>query len=120
MNFSLKIKISTTRYPETREFYEQVFGMRVAEEWDDPGDRGVILTFSQRKDEAFLEIYDVNQQHSFAGLSLQFRVSQLDEFVKGLPDSMSFEGPTPRPWGSTYLYFNDPNDIQIIVYEGGL
>ena len=120
MSCSLKTKISTTRYAETRQFYEQVFGMRVAEEWDDPGDRGVILAFSPGKEEAFLEIYEVDEQHSFAGLSLQFRVSRLEDFVSELPASLTFEGPTPRPWGSTYVYLNDPNDIQIVVYEGGL
>ncbi len=94
--------------------------MTVAEEWDEPGDVGVILCLSDNRDEALLEIYLTEQEADFAALSLQFRVDSLSDFEKSLPDNVEYEGPTPRPWGSTYLYLRDPNDIQIIVYEGGL
>ena len=39
--------------------------------------------------------------------------------MTGLPAGVAFEGPTKRPWGSTYVYFEDPNLIRVIVYEGG-
>lgn len=120
MQFALKTKISTPRYLDTRSFYERLFGMTVAEEWDEPGDRGVILSLPEGRQEAFLEVYHVDEPSSLGGLSLQFRVDSLDEFLAGLPEDVPYEGPTPRPWGSTYLYLRDPNDIQVIVYEGGL
>ena len=120
MQLSLKTKISTPKYLATRQFYEQIFGMTVAEEWDEPGDLGAILALPQGRQEAFLEVYHADQPSSFDGLSLQFRVENLDAFVATLPGDLPFEGPTPRPWGSTYLYLRDPNDIQIIVFEGGL
>ena len=120
MKYSLKTKISTPRYLETRTYYETVFGMTVAEEWKEPGDVGVILAFPGGRQEAFLEIYDVEEQRQYDGLSLQFRVDSITDFMKRLPGNIEFEGPTGRPWGSTYLYLRDPNDIQVIVYEGGL
>lgn len=120
MQFSLKTKISTPKYRQTREFFETVFRMRIAEEWNDPGDVGVILALPDGRGEAFLEIYSAEAESSFAGLSLQFRVNSLSEFLSSLPKGISYEGPTARPWGSTYLYLRDPNDIRVIVYEGGL
>lgn len=120
MQLSLKTKISTPKYDQTRTFYESVFGMEVAEEWNDPGDVGVILSLPAGKDEAYLEIYSADSESSFSGLSLQFRVNRVSEFRSTLPRGINFEGPVARPWGSTYLYLRDPNDIQIIVYEGGL
>ncbi|MEQ8300819.1 MAG: VOC family protein [Hyphomonas sp.] len=119
MNFSLKTKISTTRLADTRAFYESVFGMVVAEEWDEPGDKGVILAFRDSAGEAYLEIYDSDQIHEFSGLSLQFKVDSLHDFIGALPSGTVREGPKPRPWGATYLYLTDPNGIQVIVYEGG-
>lgn len=120
MTLSLKTKISTPRYRETRAYFERVFGMVVAEEWNDPGDTGVILAFPGGRQEAFLEVYHAEDESDFDGLSLQFRVGSLAEFVATLPEDVAREGPVARPWGSTYLYLRDPNNIQVIVYEGGL
>lgn len=107
-------------YQETRAFYEGVFGMTAVEEWTEPGDVGAILAFPGGPQKAFLEIYDVDDQRAFDGLSLQFRVDSVAGFLATLSDNIEFDGPTDRPWGSRYLYLRDPNNIQVIVYEGGL
>ena len=120
VKYSLKTKLSTPKYQETRAFYEAVFGMTVVEEWNEFGDVGAILAFPGGCQEAFLEIYEVDDQEVFDGLSLQFRVDSITEFMAALSDNIEFEGPTDRPWGSKYLYLRDPNNIQVIVYEGGL
>ena len=116
---SLKTKITTPRLADTRAFYESLFGLTVVEEWDEPGDKGVILQFPDGHREALLEIYDGQGTQYFVGLSLQFRVDDVESFIASLPAGVSFEGPNRRPWGSTYVYLRDPNDIQVIVYEGG-
>jgi len=117
---SLKTKITTPKMDETAAFYRKVFGMQVAEEWDEPNDRGVILSFSPSSNEAYLEIYDGDATPDFSALSLQFRVDDVNAFRDALPAELDYTGPTPRPWGATYLYLRDPNDLQVIVYEGGL
>ena len=119
MKYSLKTKISTPKYQETKAFYEAVFGMTVVEEWSESRDVGAILAFPGGYQEAFLEIYHVDDQKEFDGLSLQFRVDSLAGFMATLSDNIEFEGPKDRPWGTKYLYLRDPNKIQIIVYEGG-
>lgn len=117
---SLKTKISTPHVEATQRFYERVFGMVVAEAWDEPGDKGVILALPGGKQEAFLEIYDEDPPGGLSGVSLQFRVNSLADFMAALPGDVSYEGPKDRPWGSVYLYLRDPNGIQAIAYEGGL
>lgn len=120
MDFSLKTKVTTPRLAETRDFYVRVFGMTVAEEWDEVDDKGVILAFQNGREEAYLEIYDGPEAFDFSGLSLQFKTGDLDAFVASLDPDIARRGPVARPWGSHYLYLTDPNGIAIIVYEGGL
>lgn len=120
MTLALKTKISTTRLDEMRAFYQRVFGLVVAEEWDDPDDRGVILAFPDGADEAFLELWAVREVEHRGGTSLQFRVPDLGAFLDQLPPDIPYEGPKPRPWGSTYLYLCDPEGLPLVVYEGGL
>lgn len=117
---SLKTKLSTDKLAETTAFYRQLFDLQMLEEWDHPGDKGVILGLGGDRNEALLEIYDSNTGADFSGLSLQFRVADIQAFVRSLPETLEYEGPRVRPWGSTYVYIRDPNDVLIIVYEGGL
>jgi catechol 2,3-dioxygenase-like lactoylglutathione lyase family enzyme len=117
---SLKTKIFTRNLDETRRFYERVFGMVLVEEWDDADDKGVILAFSKERLGALLEIYDDASVRDYSGLSLQFRVTDIAKFQTELPDGLKYDGPKARPWGSQYIYIRDPNNIPVIVYEGGL
>lgn len=119
MHFSLKAKITTPLFQESLDYYQQVLRMQIVEKWDKPNDRGAILAFSDSREEAFVEIYYAKDPHNFSGLSLQFRVDNLERFIEVLPESIERDGPKKRPWGGTYLYLRDPNNISIIVYEGG-
>lgn len=119
VKYSLKTKISTPKYQETRAFYEIVFGMTVVDEWSEFGDDGVILALSGGSQEAFLEVCDVDDPREYDGLSLQFRVASVSDFMAVLSAKIEFEGPIDRPWGSKYLYLRDPNNILVVVYEGG-
>jgi catechol 2,3-dioxygenase-like lactoylglutathione lyase family enzyme len=116
--FTLKTKISTPKWRECVAFYEGVFGMKVAEAWDEPDDRGAILTFREGKQEAFLELYEVNEEHDLRGLSLQFKTPSITDFLASLSKSIPYEGPVRRPWGSTYVYLRDPAGTLVVVFEG--
>ena len=118
LTFSLKTKITTELHLETVDFYKNIFGMVVVEEWDEVDDRGVILALPDGINEALLEIYYGEGLMDFSSISLQFKTDELASFVNQLPESIDRNGPTLRPWGATYLYLRDPNDILIIVYEG--
>ena len=78
---------------------------------------GVILAFADRR-EVLLELYD-GPASDLSGISLQFRVEDVDAFAAGLDLSIEREGPSDRPWGARYLIFADPAGVRIIVYSGG-
>jgi hypothetical protein len=46
-HLSLKTRIFTTKLNETRVFYESLFNMVTVDEWNDPDDKGVILSFDK-------------------------------------------------------------------------
>ena len=115
---SLKTRLSTPLLAETRDWYRDLFGLELLEEWDEPGDRGCILGFPGEVQKALLEICHSETAFDFAGVSLQFRVDDVDAFV--VPDDPRFphRGPEDRPWGSRYLFLTDPNGVAVIVFSG--
>lgn len=114
----LKTKLTTPRFDDTRDWYRNLFGLALLEQWDEPGDKGCILGLARDPGEAFLEIYCGEQATEFAGLSLQFRVEDVDHFPIPAGNRFDHRGPENRPWGSRYLFFTDPNGISVIVFSG--
>ena len=114
---SLKTKIICPNWREVAAFYREHFAMETVEEWDEADDQGVILAFPGRC-EALLEIYD-GPASDLGGISLQFRVEDVDAFAAGLHSSIDRDGPTDRPWGARYLTLADPAGVRIVVYSGG-
>ena len=115
---SLKTRLSTPLLLETRNWYRDLFGLELLEEWDEPGDRGCILGVPGEPRQALIELCHCETGHDFAGVSLQFRVDDLDAFV--VPDDQRFasRGPEERPWGSRYLILTDPNGVSVVVFSG--
>ena len=115
---SLKTKIITPRLAETVAWYRDLLGLDVAEEWDEPEDKGCILSLRGGKGESFLEIYDGPDIAGFSNLGLQFRVPDVGRLR--FPDEPRFahRGPVDRPWGSRYLFFTDPNGISVVLFSG--
>ena len=115
---SLKTKIVTPRLEETRDWYRDLFELELLEEWDEPHDRGCILGIGGESGRAFLEIYYAPAEGQFDGLSLQFRVEDIDSFLVPPDERFTHRGPEDRPWGSRYLFLTDPNGISVIVFSG--
>ena len=115
---SLKTKITTPRFAETRDWYRDLLGLAILEEWDEPDDKGCILGFGAQGSQALLEIYRGEAEADFSGLSLQFRVDDVDGL--DIPDEPRFarRGPEDRPWGSRYLFLTDPNGISVVIFSG--
>ena len=115
---SLKTKLRTPQFDQTRDWYRDLLRLEVLEEWDEPGDRGCILGLAGADGEAFLEIYHCEDQPSFTGLSLQFRVDDVHALVVPDEERFAHKGPVDRPWGSKYLFFDDPNHVSVVVFSG--
>lgn len=115
----LKVRIETPLFQEAVSFYKKYLGMKVLKSWDEDGDKGLILGLScSTKSEAFLELAYADNRKPHEGLSLQFRVQSLAAIEKKLRGEWEFRGPEERPWGSSYLYIQDPTGMQVILYEG--
>lgn len=115
---SLKTKIITPRLAETRDWYRDLLGLAVLEQWDEPADRGCILGFGGADSEALLEIYSGTGEADFSGLSLQFRVDDVDRLDIADEPRFARRGPEDRPWGSRYLFLADPNGISVVIFSG--
>ncbi len=115
---SLKTRLSTPLLRETRDWYRDLFGLELIEEWNQAGDSGCILGLPGHGNQALLEIHHCETGFDFGGLSLQVRVDDVDAFIP--PDDMRFanRGPEDRPWGSRYVFFTDPNGVSVIVFSG--
>ena len=109
----LKIRIETPFFRESIAFYSEHLGMTVLESWDENGDKGAILGLgSSAQGEAFLELAYVDTQKTYEGISLQFRVRDLVVVADKLRGHLEIRGPEVRPWGSTYLYLEDPSSVR--------
>lgn len=118
---AIKTRIDSDEFAETRAFCGEILGLEVLAVWDHGDDAGCILGFSTVGSTGFLEIGGSDiPRAGLEALSLQFRVADIDAFAKSLAGKWPIEGPVPRPWGSTYLYLDDPNGISVIVFEGDI
>jgi len=114
---SLKFQIRTPLYEETIAFYQNLFDAQLVDSWEGDGDTGTILNFPSLEDRVLLEIYKTDKANEYSGFSLQFKVPSLPDFMLQLPLKYMSTRPVKRPWGATYLYLHDPNDIDVIVYQ---
>ena len=115
---SMKTKIVTRRVEATRDWYRDLFRLTVLEEWDEPNDRGCILGLHSVPGQALLEIHRQLKESDYSGVSLQFRVDDVDAFAVPEDERFRSRGPITRPWGSRYLFFSDPNGISVVVFSG--
>lgn len=115
---SMKTKIVTPRVEATRDWYCDLFGLTVLEEWNEPNDCGCILGLHSIPGEALLEIHRKVKGSDYSGVGLQFRVDDVDAFAVPQDERFRSRGPITRPWGSRYLFFSDPNGISVVVFSG--
>lgn len=115
---SLKTRLSTPLLVETRDWYCDLLGLEVLEEWDEPGDQGCILGLPGRAGQALVEVHHCDAGFDFAGLSLQFRVDDVNALALPNEGRFAHRGPVDRPWGSRYLSFTDPNGVCVVVFSG--
>ena len=64
--FSLKTVIRTKNFEASKHFYTQILNLQVKEEYNDgDGSRGVILRLGPEDGNAFLEISEISDHHSY-------------------------------------------------------
>ena len=123
---SLKTMLRSRDLAASRRFYVDLLGLEVAQEWDDPGNRGLIVAFGSGG--GFLELLAVDPEHpkhrpGFTDpvandkIELQIKVDSVDAWAGRLEDSIETEGPVTRPWGNRYLWIRDPDGVRVAFFE---
>jgi len=126
---SLKTVIRTKDFEASKIFYTQVLQLEIMEEYDDGnGSKGIIVRFGPEGSNAFFEISEIEQDHSYYQeafsatiennkTGIQLRTDNVDYWAALLKEKWKARGPVLRPWGSYYLYLRDPDGLQIIIYQ---
>ncbi len=124
---SLKTMLRAADFDAARRFYVGLLGLEVVEEWDQPDDRGCIVSFGPGG--GFLEILAPNRNHpghrpdferavANDKIELQVRVDDVDAWAAVLEGQVDTEGPVTRPWGNRYLWLRDPDGVRVALFEG--
>jgi catechol 2,3-dioxygenase-like lactoylglutathione lyase family enzyme len=126
---SLKTVIRTRDFSTSKHFYSEILQLRMDEEYDDGnGSKGIIFRIGSENSNALIEVSEISQDHDYYQpgfdnsfldnkASIQIRTDNIDYWAKRLHEKWQARGPILRPWGSQYLYVEDPDGLQIIIYQ---
>ena len=113
------------------DFYTRVLGLAVVDQWQEVDSTGCILALSGGQQEALLEISQVSSQSrryrpadsaplENDKIDLQLRTASLDACLVALEGVWPYDGPKTLPWGGRLIKLRDPDNLQVILYEGSL
>ena len=123
--FELRVAITTSDYERMTKFYFEALGIPPTQTWENGQGRAVILNMGT----ATLEIFDETQAATIDQIEVGKRVTGLVRFALQVPDLKSaverllahgatmVHPPVVNPWGDTNARFQDPDGMQITLFE---
>ena len=117
----LKTRIHCRDFDSSLAFYGEVLGLRLVRQWHSGSDRGAIFALGEQPGDAYLELGEdsqLPQRPESGSLSLQLQVADCAETALRLKERWPCRGPVDRPWQSRYLYLQDPDGLQVILFDG--
>ena len=121
----LRIALTTSDYQRLVKFYCEGLGIEPSAEWHNDGGQALMLEMGQ----ATLEIFDEKQAEVIDRIEAGKRVSGQVRFALKVPDLESVmerllangaklvHEPVVTPWGDTNVRFEDPDGIQITLFQ---
>ena len=121
----LRVALTTKEFDRLANFYRVGLGMEPAQEW--PADQGRALVLDMGK--ATLEVFDEKQAQTVDQIEVGKRVSGQIRFALRVPDleaamkrlaahgATVVHGPVVAPWGDKMARFQDPDGMQITIYQ---
>jgi methylmalonyl-CoA/ethylmalonyl-CoA epimerase len=121
----LRVAITTSDYERMTNFYFKALGIQPTQKWDNGQGRAVILDMGN----ATLEIFDETQAATIDQIEAGKRVSGQVRFALQVPDlkraverllahgATMVHPPVLTPWGDTNVRFQDPDGMQITLFE---
>ncbi len=121
----LRVALTTEAFDRLASFYRIGLGLEPAQTW--PEDQGRALVLDMGK--ATLEVFDEKQAQTVDQIEVGRRVSGQIRFALRVPDldaavkrlqahgATLVHGPVVAPWGDKTARFQDPDGMQITLYQ---
>ena len=123
----LRVAVTTRDYERLVKFYCDGLGLEPAAVWNNDGGRALMLEMGQ----ATLELFDERQAEVIDQLEAGKRVSGQIRFALQVPDlkfamerllahgATLVHPPVTTPWGDTNVRLQDPDGMQITLFQPG-
>lgn len=121
----LRVALTTSDYERLVKFYAEGLGLEPAAIWNNDGGRALILDMGR----ATLELFDERQAEVIDQLEAGRRVSGQVRFALQVPDLKAaterllahgatlVHEPVVTPWGDTNVRFQDPDGMQVTLFQ---
>ena len=121
----LRVAVTTSDFERMTRFYFDALGIAPAQFWDNDQGQAVILDMGK----ATLEIFDEAQAQTIDHIETEKRVSGRIRFALQVPDlqraverllahgATMVHPPVVTPWGDLNARFEDPDGMQLTLYQ---
>ena len=121
----LRVALTTREYERLMKFYCEGLGIEPSAIWNNDGGKALILDMGK----ATLELFDERQAEVIDQLEAGQRVSGQIRFALQVPDlnaamerllahgATLVHGPVQTPWGDTNVRLQDPDGMQITLFQ---
>jgi catechol 2,3-dioxygenase-like lactoylglutathione lyase family enzyme len=109
--------ITTARFAASLEFYRDVIGLQVVEEWTDAG-HGAVLSAGGVAEVEIIDLPDIETAEPRDDVFLGLQVADIDEIHQRARTAGAeiVREPAERPWGGRGFVVRDPNGVAVNVY----
>jgi methylmalonyl-CoA/ethylmalonyl-CoA epimerase len=121
----LRVALTTEAFDRLASFYREGLGLEPAQVWPDDQGRALVLDLGK----ATLEVFDEEQAQTIDQLEVGHRISGQVRFALQVPDlkaaterllahgATQVHPPIVTPWGDQNVRFQDPDGMQITLYQ---
>ena len=121
----LRVAITTSDFERLASFYTEGLGLDPAQVWPEDQGQALVLDLGQ----ATLEVFDEKQAQTIDHFEVGRRISDGIRFALQVPDLKAamerllehgatlVHPPVTTPWGDQSVRFQDPDGMQITLYQ---
>lgn len=121
----MRVAVTTADFERLLKFYSEGLGIQPSAFWQNDGGRAAMMELGQASLEVFdqaqaraIDVIEVGQPSS-GHVRLALQVPDLDAAVKRLTahGAQLVHGPVETPWGDRNARFQDPDGLQITLFQ---
>jgi methylmalonyl-CoA/ethylmalonyl-CoA epimerase len=121
----LRVALTTEAFERLAGFYREGLGLEPAQVWPDDQGRALVLNLGK----ATLEVFNERQAQTIDKIEVGRRISGQVRFALRVPDlkvaterllahgATQVHPPVVTPWGDQNVRFQDPDGMQITLYQ---